>query len=72
MSFNVMQADPTADARQRTSKAATGHGGLHTSIWSYISFLFEGAQEMAFGFVLWWTLWTALIHGKQDESYAVY
>jgi hypothetical protein len=31
----------------------------------YASFLLEGAQEMAFGYVLWWTLWFAIIHGEQ-------
>lgn len=34
--------------------------------WPYLSFLLEGAQEMAFGYVLWWTLWTALIHGAYE------
>ncbi|UZJ56307.1 hypothetical protein CBS101457_005627 [Exobasidium rhododendri] len=28
----------------------------------YLLFLVEGAQEMAFGYVLWWTLWFAIIH----------
>lgn len=34
----------------------------------YLSFLIEGAQEMAFGYVLWWTLWTAIIHGESTSK----
>lgn len=41
--------------------------GKQSTLWPYLSFLLEGAQEMAFGYVLWWTLWTALIHGAYTK-----
>lgn len=31
---------------------------------AWIGWLFEGAQEFGFSFVLWWTLWSALVHGE--------
>lgn len=60
LSFNPAK-DPLAKGSTGTST-----DGSALVAWRYISFLMEGAQEMAFGYVLWWTLWTAIIHGESQ------
>ncbi|PWN31501.1 uncharacterized protein FA14DRAFT_192977 [Meira miltonrushii] len=50
------------EKKGQNKSAKLQSNGTRSLLWPYLSFLLEGAQEMAFGYVLWWTLWTALIH----------
>ncbi|CEH18351.1 ER membrane protein complex subunit 6 [Ceraceosorus bombacis] len=47
------------------TNAPTGRAGgssAGTLALAWVGWLFEGAQEFGFSFVLWWTLWSALVH----------
>lgn len=59
----LLSFNPVKDLLAKSGTASSTDGPAHVT-WRYISFLIEGAQEMAFGYVLWWTLWTAIIHGE--------
>lgn len=59
-SFNTVPTEKKVHIKtERNHNSST----IFQSGWPYLTFILEGAQEMAFGYVLWWTLWTALIHG---------
>lgn len=75
MSFNPAPVPMSAG----TGQGGSGKKGVDIStntskfspLWAalpYAQFLVEGAQDMAFGYVLWWTLWTALIHSEQQRG----
>lgn len=43
--------------------ATPGKGGVEKAV-TGAKWLVEGAQEFAFSYVLWWTLWSAVVHGE--------
>lgn len=57
----LLSFNPAPDKPEQVSNSDKN---LFSTVWLYTSFFLEGAQDMSFGYVLWWTLWTALIHGE--------
>jgi hypothetical protein len=58
----LLSFNPANDVLAKKDSGASAQSPI-LAAWQYLSFLIEGAQEMAFGYVLWWTLWYAIIHG---------
>lgn len=63
----LLSFNPAKDTLTKDNREASGSGALSAAL-RYGLFFIEGAQEMAFGYVLWWTLWTAIIHGERFDA----
>lgn len=60
VSFNPV---PVPVSGEKATSSAPRQSGGGVQALGLAKFLIDGLQEMAFGYVLWWTLWTGLIHG---------